>query len=347
MMSRAIPGSRSAGAAGAGTRPLKVVYVYRRRHPSAFSIEELFHAIAGEMRAHADVVEYETRGRSKAVADAAALRRLDADIYHLTGDITYLALLLPPRRTVVTIHDLGNYRHGVRGARRWLYKWLWLLLPMRHAAATTAVSAETRAAILQDLKVAPSAVRVIENCHRAVFRPAPRPFRSKTPRVLQVGTKSYKNVVRLAEALRGLDVRLVLVGEIEPDLEAALHRNGIDHENHVAISNEALHALYVDCDVVAFASTGEGFGVPIIEAQAVGRPLVTSDVSPMRDVAGEGACLVDPLDVASIRAGFERVLGDADYRGALVEAGLANVVRFSPEVVANAYLSLYREVAGP
>jgi len=281
-----------------------------------------------------------------ALADALALRRLDADIYHVTGDITYLALLLPRRKTVITIHDLGNFRFGLTGAKRWIYKWFWMLLPMRWAAATTAVSDETRSAICHDLQADPSTVRVVDNCHRPQFRPSPKPFPRRRPRILQVGTKPYKNVVRLAEALRGLDVTLVLVGRIDAELATALERNGIDHETHVDLSTVALHALYVDCDIVAFASTGEGFGVPIIEAQAIGRPLVTSDVAPLRDVAGDGACLVDPLDVASIRAGFDRILEDPAYRQAVVDAGLRNVERYSPERVANAYLALYREVAG-
>ena len=75
--------------------------------------------------------------------------------------------------------------------------------------------------------------------------------------------------------------------------------------------------------------------------------MITANVSPMSDVAGNGACLVDPLDVGSIRAGFTRILADPEYRRDLVEAGLQNVVRFSPERIAAQYLALYREVARP
>jgi glycosyltransferase involved in cell wall biosynthesis len=67
-----------------------------------------------------------------------------------------------------------------------------------------------------------------------------------------------------------------------------------------------LNEQYVKCDVVAFLSLGEEFRVPIMEAQAVARPLITSNISPMREVAGEGACLIDPLDVAQIRTGIQR-----------------------------------------
>ena len=102
---------------------------------------------------------------------------------------------------------------------------------------------------------------------------------------------------------------------------------------------------YADCDLVSFVSVGEGFGVPILEAQASGRPLITSDLSPMREVAGEGACLVDPSDVAAIRAGIRKIIDDADYRRQLVARGLKNAARYSPATVGGRYLELYRRMS--
>ena len=71
---------------------------------------------------------------------------------------------------------------------------------------------------------------------------------------------------------------------------------------------EEVVALYQSCDAVCFVSTYEGFGLPILKAQAVGRPVLTSDISPLREVAGEGALKVDPLDVAAIRSGLTRLI---------------------------------------
>ncbi|MGX1308033.1 glycosyltransferase involved in cell wall biosynthesis [Amorphus suaedae] len=337
----------SASARPKAGRPLKVVLIYRQRSPQAFSIEELFHAVAQELGSKAEIVEYEAGPRSQILADAMRLRRLDADVYHVTGDITYLALLLPRRKTVVTIHDIGNFLFGLSGFKRWIYKWVWMVLPIRHAAVATVVSGETRANIERHLGVPRGRLRVVDNCHRAMFRPVPRPFAEACPVVLQVGTQSYKNVPRLLEALSGLHVRLVLVGKLDAALQEAVQQSGLSVENHVGITNEALYDLYVGCDIVSFVSIGEGFGLPVIEGQAVGRPVITANIPPMSDVAGEGACLVDPLDVRSIRAGFERILADPDYRRDLVEAGHRNVARFSPERIASEYLALYREVARP
>jgi glycosyltransferase involved in cell wall biosynthesis len=114
------------------------------------------------------------------------------------------------------------------------------------------------------------------------------------------------------------------------------------------LSEQQMVEEYRHADLVSFTSIYEGFGMPIVEAQWVERPVVTSNVSSMPEVAGDGACLVDPYDVTSIRRGLERVMGDADYRSELIEAGRANRARFSLPTVAGQYLDLYGAiVAGP
>ena len=96
--------------------------------------------------------------------------------------------------------------------------------------------------------------------------------------------------------------------------------------------------------MVAFVSTFEGFGMPIVEAQRVGRAVLTSTVASMPEVAGGAACLVDPFDPLAIRAGVLRILGDADYRRRLVEQGFENAKRFEPQVIADTYAQIYREI---
>jgi glycosyltransferase involved in cell wall biosynthesis len=84
--------------------------------------------------------------------------------------------------------------------------------------------------------------------------------------------------------------------------------------------------------------------MPILEAQTVGRPVVTSNISSMPEVAGSAACLVDPYSVESIRAGVLRVIEDAEYRANLISAGFENTQRFKAETVARAYAELYAEL---
>lgn len=325
---------------------MKIVYIHRQPRPGAFSIENLFHTIAETLRQSGEtIIEYEMGPRSQLLSDILALRNLHADIYHVTGDVNYLVPLLPRRKTVLTVHDIGHYLFGLKRWRRKIYKWIWLAVPIRLAKRVTAVSAATRDHIVEHLNFAREKIAVVENCYHPMYRPVPKAFNSGCPRILQVGTKPYKNVPRLIRALQGIPCTLILVGVLDAEIRAALQETEVSYENYVGLSQEALLQHYIAADLVAFVSIGEGFGVPILEAQAMARPLITANVPPMSVAAGPGACLADPLDVGSIRAGICRLIEDSVYRQQVTADGLENVSRYSPAMVAERYLKIYRETA--
>jgi glycosyltransferase involved in cell wall biosynthesis len=95
---------------------------------------------------------------------------------------------------------------------------------------------------------------------------------------------------------------------------------------------------------VVFASLYEGFGLPIIEAQAIGRPVITSNYGAMAEAAGTGAILLNPADSSSIRAAILRLIADPDLRSDLIAKGFENVLKYRPEAVARAYAAIYAEV---
>lgn len=319
---------------------MKVVIIYRQRLRGSYSIAGVFHTVAGELRKHVEVIEYETGSRWRVLFDAWRLRRLKADIYHVTGDISYFVLLLPRSRTVLTVLDLGHLLLGLTGLKQWIYKWVWWTLPIRYARSVTAISEETRLRIEEHLGIH-GKVAVIACCYGAVFRKVPKQFAS-LPRILQVGTRPHKNLPRVIEALRGIPCCIAIIGPLDHDLISRLAETGTAYECHVDLTPEEVVEQYVRADLVCFASLYEGFGLPIIEAQAVGRPVITSNIAPMCDVAGDSACLVDPHSIASIRQGIIAILNSQDYRQDLVEKGYMNVARYSPAAVARRYLLLYR-----
>jgi glycosyltransferase involved in cell wall biosynthesis len=165
--------------------------------------------------------------------------------------------------------------------------------------------------------------------------------------LLQIGTRSNKNLERVVRALQGLPCRLVVVGRLSAEQRNLLASCEVDHEERFGLTLEQMAACYRDCDIVVFVSTIEGFGLPIAEAQASGRPVVIGDRPPLPEVAGPGALAVDPFDVDAIRAGILRVIGDDALRTRLVGEGAHNVRRFDATAVAAAYAAVYAEVLAP
>ena len=177
----------------------------------------------------------------------------------------------------------------------------------------------------------------------AEFQHTPNPFNSTEPVVLQVGTGWNKNLVRVAEALVGLPCRLEIVGSLNPTQRDRLMQLGIRFKELGRLSDAEVLASYQRCDLLVFASTYEGFGMPILEAQATGRPVITSNRYSMPEAAGGAALLVNPEDTQSIHEAVRSILSDPRLRERLVGDGLKNAARFHPRVIAAQYESLYRK----
>ncbi len=106
---------------------------------------------------------------------------------------------------------------------------------------------------------------------------------------------------------------------------------------------EDLHAAYAGAAAFCYPSLREGFGMPVLEAMAHGVGVVTSMGTPMAEVGGDAAVLVDPRDPASIATGLLRALADPASYG---PAGLARSREFTWARAAGELASVYREAAG-
>lgn len=325
---------------------INVTQYLRKPGKQSHSIERLFEDIRSRMPEDIQVRtcqnRFISRGLLPRVYDLLRARRLQGDVNHVTGDIHFITYLLEKRRTILTIHDCVTLER-LRGLKRWVFWLLWYWLPAKRCAVITVVSEATREQVLHHLKCARGKVRVIHNNVSEEFQPAPKPFNRQSPRILQIGTNPNKNIPRLAEALAGLPCTLVIVGQLKPNQIEMLQRFHIDYENYCNLSRGGLLEQYQRCDMLAFVSTYEGFGLPIVEANAVGRPVVTSDCWSMPEVGGEAACYVNPFDVTSIKEGIFQVINDEKFRQELVQRGFENVKRFRLDAISEKYEILYRE----
>jgi glycosyltransferase involved in cell wall biosynthesis len=96
--------------------------------------------------------------------------------------------------------------------------------------------------------------------------------------------------------------------------------------------------------LLALISTYEGFGMPILEAQAVGRAVITSNIYSMPEVAGDAAVLVDPFDILEMKTGLERIINDDKFRNEMIQRGFQNIKRFDADRIAKQYFELYKKI---
>jgi glycosyltransferase involved in cell wall biosynthesis len=169
--------------------------------------------------------------------------------------------------------------------------------------------------------------------------------------LLYLGTlQPRKNLHRLVEAFAKFvtrhspsGIQLVLAGKrgwLYDDLFRHVHRLGLDERVRFPgyIAEEEKATLLSGALVCVFPSLYEGFGLPVLEAQACGCPVITSTTSSLPEVAGGGALLVDPEDTAAIASAMQRITTEPELCAELIERGFANASRFSWESCAKTVL---------
>ncbi len=312
---------------------------------------------------------YSTRGRlaryvSRYILYQAEIWAKKADVHHvLDHGYGHLAFGLDPRRVVVTFHDamLLKIHAGEVPAgdvpRTAYYGHLLSLLAIRNAARVITDSASAAADLLRFVDYPSERVRVVPHGVSRDFLDYPnrRSRRRSGPiRILHVGhCGAHKNVDALLQALPQIQnllatpVVLVKVGGSftteQKRLIASLRIDaGIEHLRHVPASD--LPGVYAGCHLVVVPSLHEGFGLPALEAMAVGTPVIATNRGSLPEVVGDAGVLIDPSDAGVIAAVVARTLADSALLAEMSRRGRERARGFTWERTAAETLAVYQEV---
>lgn len=337
---------------------------FRREHLSSnFSVETV------------DGDYYSLREQTVFLRQAQAI---SADLLHFPH---FNIPVLLTRPYVVTIHDATRFLFPGQMQQSLLKQFIYELVFARavsRARAVMCVSETTRGELLRlPLQITPSLspphvrgrnsgggnLRVIyEGVEERFFKPVADVQRAKirallgtkNPFVLYVGVwMSHKNLPRLVESFREAqrkipDLKLVLIGKPRPRyinmISLARALGVLDHVIFPGfVPEELLPALYSEASCVFLPSLYEGFGLPALEAAAVGTPVVTSNVSACAEIMGDAARLVNPEYVPGMARGLLEVLQDENLRRELITRGRDRAKEFSWDECAKKTLEVYQQ----
>ncbi len=279
---------------------------------------------------------------------------------------------LPVRKkfpTVVTIHDVTplvfpkNYPSGIKGYLNLQYQ----KLSLKSVKAVITDSEASKKDIQKYLNVPAQKIRAVylgwSDSYKLIsnkkeLEDANKKYNLPQKFALFVGNVNWnKNIVNLTQAVLNADLEIVLTGKAfeekgnldHPEQKSHkqfIEKFGNDPRVHVLgfVNTEDLVKIYNLAQVFLFPSFYEGFGIPILEAQACGVPVITSNVSSLPEVAGDSAMQVDPYKTEEIRDAVKKLLEDNNLRQTLIKKGFENIKRFSWKKCAEMTTKVYKEV---
>ena len=299
---------------------MKILYIYR--HPDmGFSIGKVFRPIEEKMKKYAEVdsiylpvANYSPKGFWKNIryAQKASLTK-KYDIIHITGSEHYLIPFLRKQKVVVTVHDLGFFTIIKKNFISKFFKKILFINTLAYADKVTFISEKSEKESRELVRIKSDKCIVIHNPVGEDFRFIPHTFNENCPTILHIGTLPRKNLINTIYALRGIPCKLSIIGKLNDKQLSALKDTKVAFVNKIGLTDKEIVEEYINCDIVNFPSLYEGFGMPILEGQATGRVVVTSDCYPMKEVAGLGAVFVNPESIDSIRERYIKVINDMNF----------------------------------
>lgn len=264
------------------------------------------------------------------------------DINHICGDINFISALLNKKKTIITVAD--NYSMiRLKGLKKILYYIFWLKLALYKCTKIISISAKTSKEILKYFPKYKKKIIKIDICIQKLFKKKLKKIKS-IPKILIIGTAVNKNFDNSILAISKINCEVLIIGKLDQQKLFLLKKLKIKYINYLNLSDREVYKVYCKCDILLFASTYEGFGMPILEAQAVGRPVITSNIEPLTYVGGKGALYVNPVSVQSIRLALKELISSKILRKKLIINGLDNIKRFSVQSILKQHYDCYKVI---
>ncbi len=265
---------------------------------------------------------------------------------------------LVKRRQTVTIHDAAVYAMPHAFSREFK-AWYKLLLPAlaKRSPLVMTVSEFSRAELCRYLRLDAARVRVSGEGWQHVQKLEPDPGilerHGLTPGryVLAVSSLTpQKNFQLLADALpllRGSGFQVAVAGRLEARVFGKYDASSLNELKLLGyVSDAELRSLYEHAGVFVYPSRYEGFGIPPLEAMALGCPVVASNAASLPEVCGDAALYFGPDDASALANAIRRVMTEPETRRSLVELGRKRLEHHDWENAARVHLGLLAEVAG-
>ncbi|MCM1004999.1 MAG: glycosyltransferase [Prevotella sp.] len=256
----------------------------------------------------------------------------------------YRTCTSPKARSVVTLHDFiyeETHCHSLPARK---VHFLQKNKALKAATAIAAISEATRSRLNKYYPNLKASIRVIGN--PIVCNNLGNTRSVREPYILYVGSrlkyKNFENAVRACALAQFAPLKIV-GAPLTKDEHKLLCDSGIDYSLSIYPDNEELSALYSNAHCLLFVSEHEGFGIPIIEAQAHGCPVIISNCDACMETGGKAVLIAPEADIARIAVHIN-TLQYPDTRQALIAEGYRNIQKFQSEIIASQYLALYSKI---
>jgi glycosyltransferase involved in cell wall biosynthesis len=327
---------------------IEIKYFFRKKSEHFHSIENLFANIQKHIPpdiSYSNIYLPYHNGIINRIKNIFFAKKNSSSINHITGDINYIALGLPKKNTILTIHDIKSAFAPSKPIKNLIIKFLWFYLPLKKVAAITVISENSKNELLQNFKINKNKIYVIPNCISDNFFSLSCKKNNTTKQILFIGTKENKNLERSIVALKNINIKFIIIGKLNNYHIELLKKNKINYQNFINLSENELLKKYQQADILLFPSLYEGFGMPIVEAQAAGVPVITSNLEPMKSVAGDAAILINPQNVYEISQAIKNILNNKELYNNLINKGLKNAQKYSCKNIIKKYITLYKNLS--